>query len=121
MSLYDASHSETLRVLGGLTDLIREYHRKVDLTLDNLTPAKCDDVLGRMGYEINDVDTGGWDLNFWFDYTHKLPEMPNITMAGCGFTAELEIYFTDYIDTDKEAPQGCWDTLKEKISQILKR
>ena len=121
MSLYEASHSETLRVLGGITDLIREYHRKVDLTLDNLTPAKCDDVLGRLGYEINETNTNGWDLDFWYDYSHDLLEMPNITMAGCGFTAELALYFTDYVDTDKEAPQGCWDTLKEKISQILKR
>ena len=121
MGLYDASHSETLRVLGALNDLMKDPNRKVDLTLANLTPAKCDDVLGRMGYVMEAVNTNGWDLDFWYDYVHDFPEMPNITVAGSGYTTELTIYFTDYIDTDKEASQECWDTLKEEISQILKQ
>jgi hypothetical protein len=54
-------------------------------------------LLEEFGYEQNDIDHNGWELDFWINMNRTdrktfASGCENIVVAGCGITFELKIY-----------------------------
>lgn len=62
----------------------------LDLGEEGITPAQAISILeDEFGYEMTDMVTNGWELDFWVTMVH--PDLPNILVAGTGMTFELEL------------------------------
>ena len=72
----------------------------IDLSDKGINPSQLEDLLKEFGYEVENRDDNGWELDFWiymkrtdgkiFDSTCE-----NLVIAGCGMTFELKIYIYD--------------------------
>lgn len=66
-----------------------EIH-SLDLREEGITPAQSIALLeDEFGYEMTEMDTNGWELDFWIMMFHE--DLPNILVAGTGLTFELEL------------------------------
>ena len=58
-----------------------------DFSDTELNPATLTDILEGLGYEVDDRDDNGWELDFWITM-FKSGYRP-IRIQGCGMTFEL--------------------------------
>lgn len=68
----------------------RPEFQSLDLREEGITPAQAIALLeDEFGYEMFEMDTNGWELDFWIRMLH--PDLPNIIVAGTGLTFESEL------------------------------
>lgn len=66
-----------------------EIH-SLDLREEGITPTQAINILeDEFGYEMTEMNTNGWQLDFWITMFHQ--DLPNILVAGTGMTFELEL------------------------------
>ena len=71
------------------SDETPEIH-SLDLREEGITPAQAISILeDEFGYEMTDMTTNGWELDFWVMMVHS--DLPHIIVAGTGMTFELEL------------------------------
>lgn len=46
-------------------------------------------LVGDFGYEEEDTDTNGWEMDFWTNYRKE--NMPALCVQGCGITFDLTL------------------------------
>ena len=79
----------------------------------NLNLSNCQDVLeDELGYDHVNSDNNGWEMDFWWEFEAK--GLPKITVRGCGYTADLNMYFTE-ADRNVEIDVA---PLMEKIKEV---
>ena len=110
---YTTTHNDRIEFWTSLHDLCNLENDSVDLSGTNLNLSNCQDLLEELGYEEINHDTNGWEMDFWWDF--ECEGLPNITVFGCGYTAGLDIRFTELyrdvpIDVEKfiEKVQEKW-------------
>ena len=69
----------------------------IDLSGKGINPYQLENLLEEFGYEVNDRDRNGWELDFWIhmkrtDGKTFVSGCENLVIAGCGMTFELMIY-----------------------------
>lgn len=62
----------------------------LELTGTELNPYTIWKLLEELGYEKNDFDTNGWELDFWI--TMVKSDFKDISIRGTGITFELNLY-----------------------------
>lgn len=62
---------------------------KKDFSDTELNPYTLGIILENLGYERNNQDDNGWELDFWITYTKK--GYRPIMINGCGMTFELQL------------------------------
>lgn len=72
----------------------------IDLSDKGINPWQLVNLLEEFGYERNDMDHNGWELDFWIHMNRTdgrtfESNCENIVVAGCGITFELKIYIKD--------------------------
>lgn len=95
MSEWNASVEEKKKYIPYIQEGIEHLKQKKidDINLDELNPAKVEELLKELGYEQTDFDTNGWEMDFWI--TFKKPGEPNIIVGGCGYTFTLKLYLEE--------------------------
>lgn len=73
---------------------------EIDLSDKGINPYQLESLLKEFGYEVEDRDRNGWELDFWIDMRRKDEKCfasgcENIVIGGCGMTFELRIYIPD--------------------------
>lgn len=68
--------------IDGSADLLEK-----DLSDTELNPSKLQNLLEELGYEVEDRDDNGWQLDFCITMTKD--NCKTIQIAGCGMTFEL--------------------------------
>lgn len=72
----------------------------IDLSDKGITPSQLVDLLEEFGYEKEDQEDNGWQLDFWIymkrtDGKHFDSGCENLVINGCGMTFELKFYIND--------------------------
>ena len=70
----------------------RNYLKK-DFSDTKLNPSKLKELLEILGYEETDMDTNGWEWDFWI--TMSKEGYKDISINGCGMTFELLLSETE--------------------------
>jgi hypothetical protein len=55
---------------------------------DNISPSVIVEYFESLGFEKDDMDSNGWDYDFWI-YMHKGDE--KITITGSGYYGNIEV------------------------------
>lgn len=69
----------------------------LDLSDKGINPSQLVELLEEFGYEEQDRDDNGWELDFWI-YMHRCDgkmfdsTCEKLVVAGCGMTFELKIW-----------------------------
>lgn len=72
----------------------------IDLSDKGINPYQLVSLLKEFGYEKEDQDDNGWELDFWV-YMKRMDGKffdsgcENLVVSGCGMTFELKIYIDD--------------------------
>lgn len=72
----------------------------LELSDKGINPYQLQILLEELGYEENEFDTNGWQMDFWInmkrkDGKHFESHCENLVIAGCGMTFELKLYIDD--------------------------
>ena len=72
----------------------------IDLSDKGINPYQLEILLEEFGYEVEDRDRNGWELDFWIrmkrtDGKTFVSTCENLVIAGCGMTFELKIYINE--------------------------
>lgn len=116
---YSTTHNDRIRFWIALHDLCDLKNDVVELSNTCLTLSNCQDLLEELGYEHTNSDTNGWEMDFWWDFECK--GLPNITVSGCGYTAGLNIRFTEL---DGDVPievEKFIETVQEKWGKFFRK
>lgn len=85
------------------------FELSLDLSDTELNPYTLGWMLvNDFGYEEDDMDRNGWQMDFWVYYTKD--DMPSLCIEGCGITFELtlrgsaedEKEYPNLLENDKE-------------------
>lgn len=101
---YEVTQSDRVEFWTAMRSMCSLKEEWIELSNTHLNLSNCEDLLSELGYEAISHDTNGWDMDFWWKF--ECEGLPDITVSGCGYTAGLDIRFTDIdrdvpIDTDK--------------------
>lgn len=72
----------------------------IDLSDKGINPHQLVCLLEEFGYEREDQDDNGWELDFGFTWKEQMASFfdsgcENLVVRGCGMTFELKIYIDD--------------------------
>lgn len=95
----------TQEVVDDIKPFLREWFDEVenaecadDIALDlsdmHINPHQLETLLEEFGYERDDMETNGWEMDFWIymtrtDGKHFDSGCENIVISGCGMTFSL--------------------------------
>lgn len=74
-------------------DLENSEPSVLELSGTSLNPYTLWKLLEEMGYESEDMDRNGWQLDFWL--TLVKPGFKSLVIAGTGITFEFKLYATE--------------------------
>lgn len=90
----------TEKVKEKFTPIVEEFIKKaeekefaddlLELTGTELNPYTAWKLLEEFGYNKDDIDTNGWEMDFWI--TMKKDGFTDISIRGTGITFELNLY-----------------------------
>ena len=110
---YQFTNQDRDRIFFALRDLINQRpYDSVSLVGANVSLCDCQDALEELGYEHEDCDNNGWEMDFW--WTFEAVGLPAIMVGGCGYTGDLYIYFKDQ---DLENPDIDTEALRQRINE----
>ena len=113
---YKSNNVDRYRFAVALKDLCKSPLDEVSLLGTQLSLCDCENLLKELGYYIEDSDHNGWEMDFWWYFSHETDtNMPQIVVGGCGYTGDLWIAFTDRDNVEKET-DICTDLLMDMIS-----
>lgn len=69
-----------------------------DLADEQLNPSTLGYLLEETGYEQINVETNGWEMDFWITYSKK--DYKNLVISGCGMTFSLSLCEAEIDDED---------------------
>lgn len=116
---YRTTHNDRIRFWIVLHDLCNLKNDFVELSNTCLNLSNCQDLLEELGYEVANHNTNGWEMDFWWDFERE--GLPDITVSGCGYTAELAIRFTG-IDRDEPIDVKKFiETVQEKWGNFFRK
>lgn len=91
------------------------YNLCLELSDTELNPYTLGKILvDDFGYEDEDMDTNGWQMDFWNYYTKE--GMPRLCIQGCGITFELNLRGDD--NDDKEYSESLKDN--EEFEKLMR-
>lgn len=69
----------------------------INFTDNGINPYQLETLLEEFGYEVEDRDRNGWELDFWIhmkrtDGKTFVSGCEHLVVAGCGMTFELTLY-----------------------------
>lgn len=74
---------------------------KIDLSGTELNPSRLKDILEELGYEEDDTDHNGWQMDFWIKMVKEIQTdcstINNLVITGCGMTFELGLSVKDFM------------------------
>lgn len=97
------------------------YDVALDLSNTELNPYTLGELLKDVfGYEDNNMDTNGWEMDFWIHYRHPDDSYPPLCITGTGITFEL---FLRGEDNDYESLEERNEKLKndKKFQELLQK
>ena len=73
---------------------------EIGLSDKGINPYQLKTLLEELGYEKDDMDRNGWEMDFWIYMNRKdgkcfASGCENIVIGGCGMTFELKVYISD--------------------------
>lgn len=115
--VYRTTNVDKYRFVTAIKDLCKAPTEEVSLIGAQLSLSDCDTLLRQLGYCVEDSDTNGWEMDFWWFFSHGDDlSMPGITVGGCGYTSDIWIAFTDRDRKDEKELKLCTDLLMDMIS-----
>jgi hypothetical protein len=63
---------------------------ELELTQTELNPYTLGTLLENLGYKKMDIDTNGWEMDFWITYSKE--GFHDLVIAGTGINFELKLY-----------------------------
>lgn len=115
--VYRTTNFDKYRFVIAIKDLCKEPTKEISLIGAQLSLSDCDTLLQQLGYYIENSDNNGWEMDFWWFFSHNEDSnMPGITVGGCGYTGDLWIAFTDRDRKNEEELKLCTDLLMDMIS-----
>jgi hypothetical protein len=115
--VYRTTNVDKYRFVTAIKDLCKAPTDEVSLVGAQLSLSDCDTLLRQLGYCVEDSDTNGWEMDFWWFFSHGDDlDMPGITVGGCGYTGDLWIALTDRDRKDEKELKLCTDLLMDMIS-----
>lgn len=119
--VYRTTNVDKYRFVTAIKDLCKTPTEEVSLIGAQLSLSDCDTLLRQLGYCVEDSDTNGWEMDFWWFFSHDDDlSMPGITVGGCGYTGDIWIAFTDRDRKDEKELNLCTDLLMDTISEKWK-
>lgn len=66
----------------------------LDLTFKGISPMQLKELLEELGYEDMDLDTNGWEHDFWwyFNNPNKKGYAKKLCISGCSMAFEMKLY-----------------------------
>ena len=82
-------------------ETLNQSNFKLDLSDTTLNPSTLKDLLEKLGYEEDEMDTNGWQMDFWIDMNRTdnktFPSgCEKLQIIGTGMTFELAIVVKDF-------------------------
>jgi hypothetical protein len=113
---YRSNNTDKYRFSAALKDLCKNPLEDTRLIGAQLSLCDCENLLKELGYYIENSDYNGWEMDFWWYFSHETDiNMPQIVVGGSGYTGDLWIAFTDRDSVEKET-DICTDLLMDMIS-----
>lgn len=109
---YQFTNQDRDRIFLALKDLIDRPSDTISLVGANVSLSDCQDALEELGYEQENADNNGWEMDFW--WTFESVDLPTIIVGGCGYNGDLHVYFKD---RDLENPNIDTEALIKRIKE----
>lgn len=109
---YQFTNQDRDRIFLALKDLIAQPSVTISLVGANVSLSDCQDALEELGYEQENADNNGWEMDFW--WTFEAVDLPAIIVGGCGYNGDLHVYFKD---RDLENPNIDTEALIQRIKE----
>lgn len=61
------------------------------LSLVDFSASQVDSTLKALGYEQDDIESNGWQHDFWIYYTSKEESLPPLMVSGCWWDGTMQI------------------------------
>lgn len=61
------------------------------MDLYDFTPDQIDKVLKSVGYSQDDIESNGWQHDFWIYYVSTSETLPPLTVSGCWWDGTMQI------------------------------
>lgn len=90
------------------TDNDSRWDVSLDLSeLPGVGPYHIENILKELGYENNDYDTNGWQMDYWFHFIHQDKKFPPLCLQGTAIIHEMYLHGEDedkktYEDLDED-------------------
>ena len=99
------------------SDEENRYDIGVDFTnIVIATPDGISSVLQELGYEADDFDTNGWQVDYWQKFSHDT--LPTMQLSGTAIIHKCTLH-GDEDDTTEYQPLEQNDTYKDRIAHGL--
>ena len=69
----------------------KEQPNDLELTWSELSAAQVENILRDIGYQLLDLETNGWEMDFTMLMAHSSVDYHHVSIVGCGMTQELSL------------------------------
>lgn len=63
--------------------------------LPGVGPYHIENILKELGYENNNYDTNGWQMDYWFHFIHQDKKFPPLCLQGTAIIHEMYLHGED--------------------------